>query len=383
MQQLSIERLEQLTQCADVSDATYEQLVAWVRQEPGIERFAPDGICRMDPRNQRMVVYNTARSKRPHDNRADEPPSQMESTKPCPICEGNTTRAIDVAALKNGFTFINKNLFPCFYNKNIRDREVIVPSDDCRTEEGVPVGNHYLQWTSSIHSHDWFNMDEEDLCVVLQRLGVFEKQLLTSSNGWMPDSSLWYNNDVPTYGFLSMMKNYGAMVGGSLVHGHQQITHSNVMGRAAYENWMFRQRHQKSFSQYMQENKNSELHLEDYPEAELVVPYFMRRPLGAMLFLKDTSPSLLHQLNDGQIHSLVKGISQMTRVYHNVLPAIGRDVAYNVLFHTGPGAGIYVEFLPSTQETGGMEQLGLWVCQDTPEGSAAVLRNYLNDPHSS
>jgi hypothetical protein len=58
-----------------------------------------------------------------------------------------------------------------------------------------------------------------------------------------------------------------------------------------------------------------------------------------------------------------------------MLPKMGREVAYNVLVHTGPGTGIYLEFLPFTQETGGFEQLGLWVCQGDPETAAEILRN--------
>ncbi|MBN2342741.1 MAG: hypothetical protein JXX29_24110 [Deltaproteobacteria bacterium] len=382
MQQLSKERLEELTQCSDISGAAYEDLIGWVRAEPGIDKFAPDAICRMDPRNQRMVVYNAARSKRPHDNKGDAPPVQMASTKPCPICEGNTTRAIDVAPLKNGYTFINKNLFPCFYRTDDAVGAAITPSDGYGIGEAAPIGNHYLQWTSTVHNDDWFNMDVDDLCVVLTRLGVFEKQLLTTSAAAMPDTSRWHGHvrETPgTSGFVSIMKNYGAPVGGSLVHGHQQITHSNVMSRAMYDNWRFLQHQGMTFSAHMLEDTPDELRLADLGETELLVPYFMRRPLGAMLFLKNDARQFLHQLNDAEIHSLVNGISKTVRAYHRVLPAIGRDVAYNVLFHTGPGAGLYIEFIPFTQETGGMEQLGLWVCQDTPEGSASVLRSYLND----
>ena len=381
MQELSKEHLEALIQCTDINTVDYADLVEWVRNEPGISQFAPDGISRMDPRNRWMTIYNAARSKRPHDNRPDKSgedvrPEQMTSTKPCPICEGKTTRPIDVASLKHGFTFINKNLFPCFFNTGDDTATAVVPSDSLQLDAGSPMGNHYLQWTSTMHENDWFNMDEDDLLTVLQRLAAFERYLLTSSAGQMPSSQKWYGQS-GTHGFVLMMKNYGAQVGGSLVHGHQQITHSNVMSRAAFENWQFQQRHQITFSHHIQQVTPESLCLKDFGEATLAVPYFMRRPMGAMLLVKDDSKKLLADLNDRECRALVRGISQMVRVYHRLMPAMGREIAYNVLFHTGPGAGIYVEFLPHTQETGGMEQLGLWVCQDTPEGSASVLREYL------
>ena len=51
-----------------------------------------------------------------------------------------------------------------------------------------------------------------------------------------------------------------------------------------------------------------------------------------------------------------------------------RDLAYNIVTHSGPGAGLYLEFLPYTQEQGGLERLGLHVCQATPGQAAARLR---------
>ena len=376
MGRLSKEKLASLAQCEDVSTADYADIVSWVAQEPEIARFSPDDICRMDPRNRRMTIYNAARSKRPHDNRHDAAPAPAISAKPCPICEGNTTRPIDMAALSDGYTFINKNMFPCFFNAGGQVSDAVVPGDAPGVDAGRPVGNHFLQWTSTIHERDWHNMDVGDLCVVLKRLGVFEKHLLTSSDKRMPDTSAWYG--IPgVSGFVLAMKNYGAQVGGSLVHGHQQITHSNVMSRSAHDNWQFQKQQGMPFSRFLREQTPAALRLLDLGTAEVVVPYFMRRPMGAMLLVKEYSKRLVSELSDTECRDVVEGISRMLQVYHRLLPAMGREVAYNVLFHTGPGAGMYVEFLPHTQETGGMEQMGLWVCQDTPEGSASVLREYL------
>jgi hypothetical protein len=61
------------------------------------------------------------------------------------------------------------------------------------------------------------------------------------------------------------------------------------------------------------------------------------------------------------------------------MPLIGKESAFNVIVHNGPGAGLYVEFLPFTQETGGFEHLGLWVCQGNAEDSAATLRQIMEE----
>ncbi len=42
-------------------------------------------------------------------------------------------------------------------------------------------------------------------------------------------------------------------------------------------------------------------------------------------------------------------------------------------------AGLYFEFLPYTQEQGGLEQLGLSICQMEPERAAQDIRGQLPD----
>ena len=45
----------------------------------------------------------------------------------------------------------------------------------------------------------------------------------------------------------------------------------------------------------------------------------------------------------------------------------------------GPGAGLYFEFLPYTQEMGGYEHLGLIMCQANPAAVAEHLRSVVGD----
>jgi len=61
----------------------------------------------------------------------------------------------------------------------------------------------------------------------------------------------------------------------------------------------------------------------------------------------------------------------------SIMPAIGREPAYNILTNNGPGAGLYFEFQPYTQEFGGFEQLGLLICQADPFQAAGHLRHLL------
>jgi len=363
-QQLSRKTLQKILQSENIEALSVADLIELFRVEEGITNYVPDGICQIDPRSGERILYNSARARRPHDNRpaAEAMPELDALDKDCLICQGQTTGVIDVAPLSEGFTFINKNLFPALFPAN--SSQAMPPGDNGLNTEGRPAyGFHFLQWTSSLHRNDWHNMPLDDRVTVLERLAALEKKLLSSPA------------EAP--GYLSIIKNYGHLVGGSLLHGHQQIGFSNVMPRRIRDNWRFEQTHGQPFSAYLQQENPAGLLLRDYGAALLLVPYFMRRPFEMMLLLKDTARQYLHQLTQTERQAVADGWQEAIRLMRRVMPQIGRETAYNVVTHTGPGAGLYFEFLPYTQEMGGFEHLGLFVCQGNPQGNAAQLREFM------
>ena len=360
-----------------MSTLNVDELVKLVQGESGLAPFLPDGACQIDPRTGDRVLFNTARARRPHDNRTDEK-GAAAAARPCVVCQGKTTGAVDMVELSDGFSFINKNLFPMLYptskdaSASMRS-ELTAPSDP-RPEKAL--GLHLLQWTSSSHDRDWFNMPLQDLTLVMERMGRLEEVLLTGSSEFMPDNQEW--GDKPgRRGYVCIIKNWGAPVGGSLAHGHQQIALSRNVPRAFLDNFRFEKREGKQFSQYMLESNPRELELRDYGEAVLAVPYFMKRPCMVMLFVKDSEKRYIHELNKAEQKAVAQGWHDATALFHNLMPRMGRETAYNVMTHNGPGAGLYFEFIPFTQETGGYEQLGLYVCQGNPFDTAAQLREEL------
>jgi galactose-1-phosphate uridylyltransferase len=151
------------------------------------------------------------------------------------------------------------------------------------------------------------------------------------------------------------------------------------MPRRVQDNWRFETERGEPFSAYLLRGNPSELTVEDYGPAILLVPYFMRRPYDMMLLLKDASKRHLHQLTEAEIGAVAEGWRDAIRAMRQVLAEIGRELAYNVIAHNGPGAGIYFEFLPYTQETGGFEHLGLYVCQQSPKTAALRIRELLGE----
>lgn len=351
---LSESALQDLLQAQDLTDLDVDTLLSFFREETTLQDHLPDGHFAVDPRNDDRVLFNPARARRPRDER----PATADRAGPepqCPICSGQTTGVVDAAPLSEGWTFINKNLYPMLY-----------PFED----PDIPArGLHFLQWTSSYHRRDWHNLPLEDRIVVMERLAGLERKFTES------DSELAAPGAAAP--FVSIIKNAGAVVGASLSHGHQQIAVSNVMPRRMRDNLSFQEQNGTSFSSHLLENSGSTLTVRDYGAALLVVPPFMKRPYDMILVNKNADRSYLHELDGNELRAAAQGWHDAIRAYHSILPRLGREVAYNVTVSNGPGAGLYVEFHPYSQTTGGFELLGLYVCQGTPQGAAEDLRQAL------
>jgi len=356
---LDFQVFSELLQLENIDDASLADIAQLFRSEISGPGQLPEKYYHADPRTGELIVYHVARSKRIHDNVPDA--EQAMPDAPCVVCEGRTTGAVDVVQLSQGFSFINKNLFPVLYP--FEDNESMSGTRD----ESVK-GLHFLQWTSSYHDLDWRSIPKDDAIKVMGRLAALEKKLLDESmDGQGGDER-----------YVLIFKNYGYLVGGSLAHGHQQIALSSIMPQRFRNDERFQERMGKRFSEYMLEKSPRELVVRDYGAATLVVPFFMRRPYDMMLLLKDSAKRYLHELSGIELAAVAEAWQDGTRAIHAVMPQIGREVAYNVVTHNGPGAGLYFEFLPYTQEIGGFEHLGLIVCQESPERAAAHLSETLD-----
>ncbi len=376
-------QLTHLLQSEDIEDVPFDELVRLFREEEGLSDYLPEGIYATDPRTGEKVIFHSTRANRPHDNK---PVGTMadQNQGSCPICQGTTTGILDLKPLSEGFTFINKNLFPAFYPLEVEadiEAEIEAKNKTSKTRRkgtGNIFGFHFLQWTSSYHERDWHNIPLTDATLVMKRLAALEKKLLAEAPVYLGDLGKTGadQHDNPVY--ILITKNYGHLVGGSLSHGHQQIALSNVMPKRMGDNARFFEENGQTFSHYLLHINPTELIIKDYGPAVLLTPYFMRRPYDMILALKNSSPQFLHQLNESELEAVAQGWRDAIRAILDIMPSIGRELAYNVVTHNGPGAGIYFEFLPYTQETGGFELLGLTICQANPKEVARHTREVLS-----
>ena len=310
-----------------------------------ISSHKPDEKSETDPRDGSKILYAANRAKRPHDKSPGKPSRgerEKSRSQECPICNGKSTELLELVPLTEGFTFINRNLFP-----------VLFPFSD----ETSPRGGHFIQWSSNIHHLDWHNMPLEDRYVLTCRLAALEKRLLDLDQG-----------DV------LIIKNRGRAVGGSLEHGHQQIGLSSVEPLSRILDDRFIDRYGSSFGAWMAQHNPQELTVKEYKTGILVVPYFMKRPYNLLYIPFRQKSSHLHQLEERERYDLSEAIGDALKAFHTIMPRLGKEISYNVLWHTGSREGQYVEFLPHTQETGGFEQLGLWICQADPKESTEDLK---------
>jgi len=360
-EELLPELLHNLVEANSIEDLSSEQILSSFKTDPLLQNIPDHGKLSIDPRSEEPIIYNPSRASRPHDY-----PVDGDKKIECPICAGNSTGILDLAELQDGFTFINKNLYPV----------INLPGLQGGVQTASPKGLHLLQWTSSIHDRDWHNLPDEDCVIVLSRLAVLEKKLLSVSRdiGGLgsqnhPSSQCdWY---------ISIIKNVGSAVGGSLEHGHQQIVLGDIAPRRIINNQKFLDQHGQNFAAYLQTKNPISLLVRDYGPAVLLVCEFMRRPYEMVLLLKDTQKSYLHEMDRSEMESIALGWKHASQAIRKLMPTMNKEVAYNVITHNGPGAGLYFEFLPYTQEQGGLEQLGLSICQMGPAQAAQDIRAQL------
>ncbi|WP_019614329.1 hypothetical protein [Psychromonas ossibalaenae] len=372
-QQLKLEDAKKMMLSCDMGELDFAEILNNINNDELLSKYSPDGICQIDPRNGNLVVYNSSRAKRIHTT-VDKPPQHQEFEN-CPICNGQSSEILDLAEQSEGFTFINKNIYPIFHpiEELPQEEADYFLHQDLEHKGRASYGFHLLQWTSSIHDKDWHNLPFTDALISFEQLAALEKILLCQTTSFMSRSITKMEQQMVS-GYVSIIKNYGAAAGASLTHGHQQIAYSNILPQRFFNNLRFRKRHEKSFSQFMQDENPANLIVKDYGEVILIVPYFMKRPLDMMLMVKDSSKRYLHQLSSVEKQQVTLAVQESIQTIIGLMEDMDIPPAYNMIVNNGPGCGLYFEFLAQTQKMGGYEQIGLFVCQANAVDSASRLR---------
>jgi galactose-1-phosphate uridylyltransferase len=354
--------LDRLTRHTTVEAAGYAGLVATVEGDEDIARHRPDDTVLVDPRRELPVLCSEARLDRPHD-------TGESRDRPCPVCSGALTPVIDRAPLggSRGETFVTPNLFP-----------IVVPRPG-RASRASAAGLHFVQWNSTRHDLDLDTMRPTEVEVVLARLAHFEEVLLHDSDAHSRMPTGGRHRGRRLAGWLGLIKNVGAPVGGSLVHGHQQLAHLAIEPRSVARDRRFARRHGRTIDRMLASETPRSLEVARFDGGvRLVVPPYAHRPLDAVILLGRGECSFLHELRPRERHGLAQALGASCRALVRAMPRLGREVSYNLVFHLHPAAGLHVEVLPFTQEVGGYERLGVYLSHATPATSAMLWRESLD-----
>lgn len=359
--------LKDIAESKSIEELSTDQILQFFSHDNLLVSLPENHKYIVDPRNGEGIIFNPTRANRPH-NYPESDLVSGEKISECPICQGTTTGILDWVDLSEGFSFINKNLYPVLTVPSVDQLEGL--------NHNAVIGLHFVQWTSSIHTQDWHNMSIADCVLVMKRLAALEKVLIRIGRELSKkiDDQNKYSKDE---WYISIIKNFGALVGSSLEHGHQQIILGNVPPRRIKENLGFKERTNQTYSEFILASVKSDLIIEDYGSAVLFVSMYMRRPFEMVLALKDPQKSYLHEMNQKELLDVTRGWKDASRIFRQLFPELKREIAFNFITHNGPGAGIYFEFLPYTQEQGGFEQLGLSVSQADPVSVANKIRIHL------
>lgn len=356
-QGLPLSEAEKRLDARDVSALSFRQIVSAFACDETVAPYLPYPDRTEDPRSGLPVFFSESRAKRPY--------TYGSRPEDCPICRGNITRILDMRPLPSGiegeYSFINKNLYPLAY-----------------PQAGSGWGLHFLFWPSNLHERNFRNMEPEAAAEALSRIAILERTLLAggdSGGGPVPTGPERPNG---TSGFACLIKNEGAQVGGSIAHDHFQLLYTGAEPIRFREDRLFLERQGEPFSRWLGREAGSGLTAGGSARWTAVVPPFMRRPYDLVLLHTDEDKRYLHQLDRIDLLELSALLAAMFRASDALFARLRRRPAFNLITHNSGSGGLYFEFLPYTQETGGFEQLGLFLSQARPEQAAAFYRQFFD-----
>ncbi|GJM21168.1 MAG: hypothetical protein DHS20C15_10830 [Planctomycetota bacterium] len=271
----------------------------------------------------------------------------------CVVCENQTCPAVDQRELPHGdLAWLTPNLYP-----------ITFPFDDAANAANADTrGVHLVHWSSLQHRGGLAGADAATAAALFSQLADVERFLLHEAPAHYPDTGDGHR------GYVSTIKNRGRRVGGSVEHDHQQILLSALAPGEPPR--------ARELAQRLRTDTPGELVVQSLDGlASVLVPTFMRRPLHA--FVAPATPGVghLHHMPSEERDACALLVARLCAALDALMTASHGEPAWNLICHTGAGIGPLFELRPFTQPLGGYEHLGLYLCEESPQRSAARLRD--------
>lgn len=341
MSALSREELAGNTSSRSLKELGFDGLSELCRSASATYR--PDALLGSDPRGPLPVAYSENRALR-------------LGVDGCVVCEGQTCPAADQVELPgDDLAWFTPNLYPITY-----------PFQAGPFQAGAPLrGLHLVHWSSLRHDGGLIGAEAATAAALLHHLAAAEEFLLHHASEDYPETGEGHR------GHVGVIKNRGRGVGGSVEHDHQQILLSSAPFAEPERT--------RGLGTALQADANELRGVDDIDGlATTLVPAFMRRPLDAFIVPVGEDAGWLHHMRPEVLDATAFAIARLTLAVSVCMAAAGQEPAWNLVCHTGPGCGPLFELRAFTQPLGGYEHLGLYLCEERPETTAARLREAIN-----
>ena len=330
------------------TDDKLEEAIGWVKDnclKP--VRYA------VDPRDNSVTIFSPGRNSRVN-GYFKKPVEKTNGITDCPICDEDksTTPIFSYKQIGDSdYAFVNENLYPFLSGEG---------TPGYSSEETKVSGANFLVWSSMYH-RDIHEMEAHEHAASFELIGDLERKLLAKG-----------------FKHVQTIKNTGRAVGGSIEHGHYQVSGMSIVpARIQNDARLLRDRNM-SFVGLLALVNGKEFEVKEYDSVKVVVPYYMRRPFDAIIYPKQKGLTLVGNMDEKLREDFSRATIDITKALHDIMPGRGKEFAYNLVFHTGKIGTMYLEVLPYTQQEGGYEKAGLNVCQMLPEDCAGIYRDFLN-----
>ncbi|MBM3234172.1 hypothetical protein FJZ19_03690 [Candidatus Pacearchaeota archaeon] len=319
----------------------------------------------IDPRTEEVIIYCPSRENRTNSQ-------ATENNSGCAICEGeegiHNFARIDLPDTitsdgKIGIAYASPNKFPYLIPDGLP--HISYP------EKVLRGGSFVLWWNTHTDIHEMSNRDNKAILDLAAEVEEFFLHNAIEFPELVSDG-----DEHKHYGHFQIGKNRGKTVASSIIHGHYQFVFSEILPKRIKEDAEFEKARKETIVDYLLRTNSKELEIQDYGDVTALIPLSaMKRPLEAIILVRDTKKRNLHDLNNNERFGLAAALKDLTYALSILMPP-AKEFAYNLVFHTR--TGIYIEVLPATQADGAFEKIReFWACQSSPKRAVEIYKAHL------
>jgi UDPglucose--hexose-1-phosphate uridylyltransferase len=305
---------------------------------------------------ERSTIVSTSRSKRPGAF-IDE----KHREKACPFCPGNETKTektlLALPSERQWKVRVFKNKFPVLHTRNFK------PVEENFFNKFTPCGSHEVLIETNKHDHEYFNMTEKDIALVIEAVKRRYVDLM----------------EIEDVNYVAIFKNKGKRAGASLPHPHMQIIAAPIfpdtISQEMQESEEYFKKEKKCGDCVMirEESKARRRVITHNKDWIVVAPFVSTWPYQTSIIPRRHFSEVSEMTGDEALN-LAKVIKKLFHGYSKLFD----DPPYNIMYHNFPSSDFWhfhIHVYPRLVTHAGFEFFGLNVVITSPEEAASTLKN--------